>query len=116
MSVVVGLCWSGAVKRMAVLSTYESYSSMALFCPACCCNSADINPIGGISKVDLRRFLRWAAAPQTMNYTALLEVIAAPPTAELEPITADYKQNDEQDMGMTYEELGIFGTRELIFV
>ena len=31
------------------------------------------------------------------------------PTAELEPITADYVQSDEADMGMTYDELSIFG-------
>lgn len=31
------------------------------------------------------------------------------PTAELEPITQDYVQADEADMGMTYEELSVFG-------
>ena len=31
------------------------------------------------------------------------------PTAELEPITEDYVQADEADMGMTYDELSIFG-------
>ncbi|MBP6804628.1 MAG: NAD(+) synthase, partial [Chloroflexi bacterium] len=71
------------------------------------CSSADINPIGGISKVDLRRFLRWAA--ETRGYTALYDVINAPPTAELEPITESYAQLDEVDMGMTYEELSQFG-------
>ncbi len=71
------------------------------------CSSADINPIGGISKVDLRRFLRWAAANK--GYTALLEVVNAAPTAELEPITENYAQLDEVDMGMTYEELSRFG-------
>jgi len=35
--------------------------------------------------------------------------VEAPPTAELEPITQDYKQNDEADMGMTYAELSEFG-------
>ncbi|MBE2198067.1 MAG: NAD(+) synthase [Anaerolinea sp.] len=71
------------------------------------CSSADINPIGSVSKVDLRRFLRWAAVHK--GYTALNEVIDAPPTAELEPITADYAQQDEADMGMTYAELSRFG-------
>ena len=33
----------------------------------------------------------------------------APPTAELEPITAEYVQLDEVDMGMTYDELGVYG-------
>jgi NAD+ synthase (glutamine-hydrolysing) len=70
-------------------------------------SSADINPIGGISKVDLRRFLRWAAVNK--GYTALLEVVDAAPSAELEPTTESYAQLDEADMGMTYEELSRFG-------
>ena len=37
------------------------------------------------------------------------EIVEAPPTAELEPITADYTQSDEADMGMSYAELSIFG-------
>lgn len=31
------------------------------------------------------------------------------PTAELEPITETYVQADEADMGMTYDELSVFG-------
>ncbi|CAI5473619.1 unnamed protein product [Closterium sp. Yama58-4] len=71
------------------------------------CSSADINPIGGISKTDLRRFLRWAAIH--LGFASLADVEAAPPTAELEPIRADYVQVDEVDMGMTYEELSLYG-------
>lgn len=71
------------------------------------CSSADLNPIGGISKTDLRRFLRWAA--DHLGYDALTEVVEAPPTAELEPITETYTQEDEADMGMTYDELSRFG-------
>lgn len=48
------------------------------------CSSADINPIGGISKADLRAFLQWGAVH--LGYASLQEVEAAPPTAELEPI------------------------------
>ncbi|KAF8826059.1 hypothetical protein HHX47_DHR6000466 [Lentinula edodes] len=33
----------------------------------------------------------------------------ATPTAELEPITENYVQADEADMGMTYDELSVFG-------
>jgi len=71
------------------------------------CSSGDINPIGGISKPDLRRFLNWAK--DTLGYSALTEIVAAPPTAELEPITETYTQTDEDDMGMTYAELSRFG-------
>ncbi|CAN1254594.1 Glutamine-dependent NAD(+) synthetase [Linum perenne] len=55
------------------------------------CSSADINPIGSISKQDLRSFLRWAATD--LGYSSLTEIEAAPPTAELEPIRSDYSQN-----------------------
>ncbi len=71
------------------------------------CSSGDINPIGGISKHDLRRFLKWAE--HHLGYTALAEIVEAPPTAELEPITETYTQTDEEDMGMTYAELSRFG-------
>lgn len=50
-----------------------------------------------------------------MHYDSLRKILDAPPTAELEPITNDYTQSDEQDMGMTYEELGIFGRLRNIY-
>eukprot|EP00762_Andalucia_godoyi_P005025 ANDGO_01440.mRNA.1 Glutamine-dependent NAD(+) synthetase len=71
------------------------------------CSSADVNPIGSISKVDIKRFLRWAGA--NLGYPSLLDVETAPPTAELRPITDSYVQTDEEDMGMSYEELSIYG-------
>jgi len=71
------------------------------------CSSADINPIGGIAKGDLKRFLVWTS--EHFPFPSLANVVRAKPTAELEPITAEYTQSDEADMGMTYEELGIFG-------
>ncbi|KAK4423073.1 Glutamine-dependent NAD(+) synthetase [Sesamum alatum] len=77
------------------------------------CSSADINPIGSISKQDLRRFLKWAAVH--LGYSSLAEIEAAPPTAELEPIRSDYSQLDEVDMGMTYEELSVYGRLRKIF-
>ncbi|KAF9591411.1 hypothetical protein IFM89_004109 [Coptis chinensis] len=54
------------------------------------CSSADINPIGSISKQDLRSFLKWAAI--NLGYSSLAEIEAAPPTAELEPIRSNYSQ------------------------
>lgn len=81
------------------------------------CSSADLNPIGGISKKDLRAFLLWAAATPDKNnkekyalgLISLLDVVAAPPTAELEPIENGHVQTDEQDMGMTYDDLSWYG-------
>ncbi|KAH0004329.1 glutamine-dependent NAD(+) synthetase, partial [Aureobasidium melanogenum] len=71
------------------------------------CSSADINPIGGISKTDLIRFIAWAE--HAFELPILQEFIDATPTAELEPITSDYVQSDEVDMGMTYKELSVYG-------
>lgn len=48
------------------------------------CSSADINPIGGVSKTDLRAFLKWGA--EHLGYPSLADVEQAPPTAELEPL------------------------------
>ncbi len=57
---------------------------------------------GGISKTDIRRFLYWAA--DHLGYSELRGVVAAPPSAELEPIReGEEAQTDEQDMGMTYD-------------
>ncbi len=71
------------------------------------CSSADVNPIGAISKADIRRFLRWGA--QSLGYPTLGEVEAAPPTAELEPRRNGHEQTDEEDMGMSYDDLGVYG-------
>ncbi|GAA6053129.1 hypothetical protein JCM3770_002867 [Rhodotorula araucariae] len=71
------------------------------------CSAADINPIGAISKVDLKRFIAWAG--KAFDLPILEDFLHATPTAELEPITGDYVQSDEVDMGMTYEELSVFG-------
>lgn len=72
------------------------------------CSSADINPIGGISKTDLRLFLRYAM--EKYNVPVIQDIIESPPTAELEPLeNGKIAQTDEQDMGMTYDELSQFG-------
>lgn len=92
------------------------------------CSSADLNPIGAISKGDLKRMLLWASDTYGTRSSAVLKEIAgAPPTAELRPnadndnegggsgegettnATAEHSQLDEEEMGMTYNELGWFG-------
>jgi len=80
------------------------------------CSSADLNPIGAISKGDLKRMLLWASdAYGTRSSAILKEIAGAPPTAELRPNGDsgdggnEHSQLDEEEMGMTYEELGWFG-------
>ncbi|OWZ68719.1 NAD+ synthetase [Cryptococcus neoformans] len=72
------------------------------------CSSADVNPIGGISKVDLKRFIAWAQVK--FDLPILYNFLHAVPTAELIPIGPDNViQSDEIEMGMTYDELSVFG-------
>lgn len=72
------------------------------------CSSADINPIGGISKIDLRLFLNYAN--EKFNVPILTEIIAAEPTAQLEPFkNGQLIQSDENGTRMTYKELSEFG-------
>lgn len=72
------------------------------------CSSADINPIGGISKTDLKKFLNYAQ--DAFDIPIVADIVEAPPTAELEPLEdGRLAQTDEQDMGMTYSELSEFG-------
>ena len=90
------------------------------------CSSGDLNPIGGVSKADLKRFLEWAATPGGLGLPSLAAVAAAPPSAELEPPVqgagvdgADpaaaapaaplVEQTDEADMGLTYADLATLG-------
>lgn len=72
------------------------------------CSAADVNPIGGISKTDLRAFIRYCIP--NLGFPSLGGILEAPPTAELKPITDDYVQTDEEDMGMSYDELSVYGT------
>lgn len=67
------------------------------------CSSADINPIGGISKTDLKAFIKWAIT--AFDMPILEDFLDAIPTAELEPFSDKYVQSDEIDMGMTYDEV-----------
>ncbi|KAK9793458.1 hypothetical protein WJX73_010827 [Symbiochloris irregularis] len=77
------------------------------------CSSADLNPIGSVSKGDLKRFLIWAAS--AWGYSELAAIGQADPQAELEPLREGVSlQTDEQDMGMTYEELGVYGRLRML--
>ncbi|KAI9702264.1 MAG: glutamine-dependent NAD(+) synthetase [Bogoriella megaspora] len=76
-------------------------------------SSADLNPIGSISKIDLRSFVAWCR--HSWNLPLLDDFLNATPTAELEPISDTYVQSDEADMGVTYAELSVFGRLRKVF-
>lgn len=69
------------------------------------CSAADLNPIGGVCKTDLKLFLKWAG--RTYKWPSLLETERAPPSAELRP--GEENQTDEDDMKLTYAELSVLG-------
>merc|ERR1712060_270503 len=69
------------------------------------CSAADINPIGGINKRDLKCFLEWTG--KNKGIRVLQRVADAKPSAEL--TGAEGEQSDEVDMGMSYDELGDLG-------
>jgi NAD+ synthase (glutamine-hydrolysing) len=71
------------------------------------CSSADLNPIGSIDKTDLIAFLKWSKTH--LDLPIIAEFIIATPTAELVPFSETYTQSDEEEMGMTYAELSVFG-------
>ncbi|KAJ3098177.1 glutamine-dependent NAD(+) synthetase [Phlyctochytrium planicorne] len=116
------LPWSlGVKKSLLVLGSANVDETLRGYFTKYDCSSADLNPIGGISKEDLRRFI--AGAQTYFKIPLLGEFLNATPTAELEPLTESYTQSDEvvfivyglADMGMTYEELSVFGTLRKVF-
>jgi NAD+ synthase (glutamine-hydrolysing) len=62
------------------------------------CRSADLSPIGSISKTHLRSFIRWARTAFTLPI--LNEFLDAIPRAELEPTS--FAQCDDKENGMTH--------------
>ncbi|KAJ4465609.1 hypothetical protein C8R41DRAFT_781503 [Lentinula lateritia] len=97
----------GRVGGLLVLGSANVDESLRGYLTKYDCSSADINPIGGISKTDLKKFIAWAEG--SFDLPILKSFLDATPTAELEPITENYVQADEADMGMTYDELSVFG-------
>ncbi|KAG8954811.1 glutamine-dependent NAD(+) synthetase [Tulasnella sp. 419] len=97
----------GKVGGLLVLGSANVDESLRGYLTKYDCSSADINPIGSISKTDLKKFIRYAR--DAFDLPILDDFLDAVPTAELEPITETYVQADEADMGMTYDELSVFG-------
>lgn len=107
-----GECERRARRRRCAPKTLTPYSlsprsSLRGYLTKYDCSSADVNPIGSISKTDLKSFIAYAR--DAFQLPVLHSFLTAVPTAELEPITADYVQADEADMGLTYDELSVLG-------
>lgn len=89
---------------LLVLGTANVDESLVGYLTKYDCSSADINPIGSVSKGDIRLFLQMAYEKYGM--TALKSVIDSTPTAELRPpVDGKVVQTDESELGLTYPEL-----------
>jgi len=73
------------------------------------CSSADINPIGGLCKADLKSYLKFCSdnlyALDSGLAETIRDIIKAPPSAEL----TGAEQRDEDEIGITYEEISLIG-------
>lgn len=101
--------WSaGRPSTLLVLGSANVDESLRGYFTKYDCSSADLNPIGSISKTDLRSFILYCS--EAFKLPALKSIYEAPPTAELEPLKdGQLAQLDEVDMGMTYDELSVYG-------
>lgn len=78
------------------------------YCTKYDCSSADINPIGSFSKLRLKEMLNYFYIVH--KFESIQAVLNATPTAELRPLReGEVAQTDEEDMGLTYAELCVFG-------
>ncbi|KAJ2311343.1 glutamine-dependent NAD(+) synthetase [Coemansia sp. Cherry 401B] len=94
-------------KSLLVLASANVDESLRGYFTKYDCSSADLNPIGSVSKADLRKYVQFARTH--MDLPVLDEFLSAMPSAELVPHSETYVQSDEVEMGMSYDELGVFG-------
>lgn len=88
---------------LLVLSTGNNDEALCGYITKYDCSSADINPIGGFSKADVRACLQYASKTHKIFKKVLLQE----PSAELRPKEGKKKnQTDEEDMGLSYKEVG----------
>ncbi|PVV00046.1 hypothetical protein BB559_000170 [Furculomyces boomerangus] len=94
-------------KSLLVLGTTNMDESLRGYLTKYDNSSADINPIGAISKNELRKYISFACDYYGISILTLF--LEATPSAELVPVPKFLVQSDEMEMGMTYNELYVFG-------
>jgi NAD+ synthase (glutamine-hydrolysing) len=71
------------------------------------CSSGDIAPIATLNKHHVFSIIKYSY--DKLGWEVLSEILNAAPTAELQPSDGSHVQTDEEDMGLTYNELATFG-------
>ena len=59
------------------------------------------------SKINIKKFLKFGK--DYFKIDVLQDILDQKPTAELEPITSEYSQTDEEDIGITYQDISYLG-------
>lgn len=100
----------GKPKSLLVLGSANVDEALRGYFTKYDCSSADLNPIGSISKSDLRKYIAYARDSLDLSSAVLGQFLDATPSAELVPTSGNSAaQSDEEEMEMTYEELSVFG-------
>ncbi|KAJ1348117.1 hypothetical protein KIN20_003346 [Parelaphostrongylus tenuis] len=98
----------GGTGGLLVLGTSNADESLIGYVTKYDCSSADINPVGSLSKEVIREFLQ--KVYEDYGITSLKDVIDSVPSAELRPlVNGRVSQTDEEEIGLTYEELSVMG-------
>lgn len=108
-----------SAKDILVLASSNADEALRGFYTKYDASSADLNPIGSFSKKELRIFMLWfmkthvQEVPEFEIIDSILTVVASP---ELVPVDKSKEkegkaaiQDDEVAIGMTYDDLNIFG-------
>lgn len=69
------------------------------------CSSGDLNLIGSLNKMNIRACMKFLH--EKYGAAIINEIIEAPSSAELVPPTGNQAQNDEEEIGMTFEQLNV---------
>ncbi|KFD58009.1 hypothetical protein M514_01242 [Trichuris suis] len=94
--------------RLLVLGSSNACESVVGYFTKYDCSSADINPIGSLGKETLRTFL--VHCRNKYGYASLQNVLCMRPTAELAPAKEGKSQLDEDDIGLSYQDIDVMNT------
>ncbi|CDW51764.1 glutamine dependent NAD(+) synthetase [Trichuris trichiura] len=94
--------------RLLVLGSSNACESVVGYFTKYDCSSADINPIGSLGKETLRTFL--VHCRNKYGYASLQNVLCMRPTAELAPPKEGKSQLDEDDIGLSYQDIDVMNT------
>jgi len=98
-------------KDLLVLATGNVDETLMGYATKYDCSSGDLAPIATLNKHHVFGIIKYSY--DKLGWDVLNEVLTAAPTAELQPSDGSHVQTDEEDMGLTYNELAEFGRHRM---